>query len=228
MTLFAEIDIRCGALPLRDVAAAIPQATILLRMQYNHGRRPPFVVTVTHDDQPAVERAFENSEFVDQNVLLGIAGTTRRYKIEPARSEAEQLSRELDDLDGLRALATADATIERIEVTPTGWRQSGWFADRSTIKEFVSFWNREAAISVQRLTPIAEAATAGNGLTDPQHEALRVAYERGYFAVPRETTLEAIAAELDIAPSSCSERLRRAQKHLLETTIGTSWPPLAR
>ncbi|WP_330630419.1 helix-turn-helix domain-containing protein [Halocatena halophila] len=228
MELFAEFDISCPALPLVDVARAVPEATIQLKMQYNHGRRPPFVVTVTHDDQPAVERAFETSEFVDRSVHLGTAGETSRYQIEPARSETEQLSRKIDDLDGLRALASANATIERIEVTPTGWRQSGWFADRKTVEAFVSFWNREGAISVQRLTPIEEAATAGDGLTDPQHEALRVAYERGYFAVPRETTLEAIAAELDIAPSSCSERLRRAQKHLLETTIGTSWPPLPR
>jgi len=39
----------------------------------------------------------------------------------------------------------------------------------------------------------------------------------GQFDIPRQASLEDVAAELDISASSLSERLRRAQTHLVET-----------
>lgn len=50
----------------------------------------------------------------------------------------------------------------------------------------------------------------GDGLTDRQDEALRIAYEWGHFDIPRRASLEDVAEELGITPSSVSERLRRA------------------
>ncbi|MDG5776024.1 helix-turn-helix domain-containing protein [Haloarculaceae archaeon H-GB2-1] len=48
----------------------------------------------------------------------------------------------------------------------------------------------------------------------------------GYFAIPRTASLDDVAAELGISASSLSERLRRAQTHLVETTVASTWPPL--
>ncbi len=47
MGLIAEFDIDCDALPLTGVAAAVPEATLALELQYNHGERPMFIVTAT-------------------------------------------------------------------------------------------------------------------------------------------------------------------------------------
>lgn len=52
-------------------------------------------------------------------------------------------------------------------------------------------------------------------LTDKQREALRVAYENGYFESPRAATAEELASELGIAASSFLSRLRRAQRQLV-------------
>jgi len=57
MGLVAEFDIACEGLPLVGVAAAVPEATIVIEMQFNHGDRPPFLVTVTHGSAAPVERA---------------------------------------------------------------------------------------------------------------------------------------------------------------------------
>jgi predicted DNA binding protein len=51
--------------------------------------------------------------------------------------------------------------------------------------------------------------------TDKQLEALRVAYEHGYFESPREAKAEELADELGIAASSFLSRLRRAQRQLV-------------
>jgi hypothetical protein len=226
MGLVAEFDIDCDALPLAGVAAAVPDATLTLDIQFNHGNRPPFLVTVHDGCRSNVEGAFAEAYDVGQWTLIGEAGDTRRYKVLPALSLEAQLGEHLDDLAGLEALATADAIIERIAVVPDGWRQTGWFADRDTFSTFASFWRRNADFRLHRLTRDGESEPSGDGLTDRQHEALRIAYELGYFDIPRRASLDDIAAELDISASSVSERLRRAQTQLIEETVATTWPPL--
>jgi hypothetical protein len=226
MGLVAEFDIDCEALPLAGVAEVVSDATLVLELQYNHGNRPLFLVTVQDGPQTAVEDALTDAYDVGEWTLIGEAGETRRYQIRPALSFEEQLGSHLDDLDGLEALATADAIVERIEVVPGGWRQTGWFADREAFSRFASFWQANAGFHLHRLTRDGETEPPGDGLTDRQYEALRIAYELGYFDVPRRASLADVAAELDIASSSVSERLRRAQTELIEETVATTWPPL--
>jgi hypothetical protein len=226
MGLVGEFDIDCQALPLAGVAERASEATLVLEMQYNHGNRPLFLVTVQDGSQATVETAFTDAYDVGEWTLVGQAGDTRRYQVRPALSLEEQLGDHLDDLTDLEALATADAIIERIDVVPGGWRQTGWFADRDAFNKFSSFWQRNAGFRLHRLTRDGESEPPGDGLTDRQHEALRIAYELGYFDIPRKASLDDVAAELGISPSSVSERLRRAQTQLIEETVATTWPPL--
>jgi hypothetical protein len=226
MGLVAEYELTCEQLPLVDVAAAVPGATLELERQFNHGDRPPFLVDVTDGPAWAVERAFDASSFADRVTLVGRAGRTRRYQIIPAVGMAAQLGDHLDDLDDLRALATTDAIVERIRATPNGWIQSTWFADRAAFDEFRTFWVRNDGFRLRRLTEDGDPEAPGDGLTDPQHEALRTAYGMGYFDIPRRASLDDVATELGITASSLSERLRRAQTHLVETTVASTWPPL--
>jgi hypothetical protein len=226
MGLVAEFDIHCGALPLVGVAGSVPEATMTLDLQYNHGGRPLFLVTVTGGSATALERAFTDASDVGRWTLVGRAGETRRYQVVPALSLEEQLGDRIDDLAGLEALATADAIIDRIAVRTDGWRQTGWFADREVFGAFSSFWQRNAGFRLHRLTRDGQSEPPGDGLTDRQHEALRTAYEMGHFEIPRQASLEEIATELDVSASSVSERLRRAQTRLIEETVATAWPPL--
>jgi len=57
------------------------------------------------------------------------------------------------------------------------------------------------------------------GITSGQKEALLTALEKGYFNVPRETTMDEIAEELSISTSALSTRLRRGQQALLLHTL---------
>ncbi|MFC6976574.1 helix-turn-helix domain-containing protein [Halomicroarcula sp. GCM10025709] len=226
MRLLAEFEIYCDALPLVEVAATVPAATILLELQFNHGERPLFLVTVTNESHQPVAKALTDAYDVGEWTLIGQAGDTRRYQVVPALSFEDQLGEQIDDLAGLEALARADAIIERIEVFPEGWRQTGWFATRDAFSEFSAFWQQNADFQLSRLTRDGESEAPGNGLTDHQQEALRTAYELGHFDIPRRASLEQIADELDISASSASERLRRAQAQLIEETVATTWPPL--
>jgi hypothetical protein len=226
MPLIAEFDINCEHLPFVPVARTLPDATLVLTLQFNHDELPLFVLSVTDGNRTVVEETFENLAVVGEYTVLGEAGETRRYQVLPGRTLEEHLGPHINDLSGLKTLATTDAIIERIEVLPTGWRQSGWFAHREAFNEFREFWQRSGGLNLHRLTREGDAASPGSGLTDRQREALRVAYELGYFDIPRKASLEDVAAKLDISASSTSERLRRAETQLIEETVATTWPPL--
>ena len=226
MGLVATFDIHCAALPLVSVAEAVPESTVLLELQFNHGRQPLFVATVTGDCRSTFETALTEAYDVADWTLVGRAETTRRYKLVPALGLEAQLGDHIDQLDDLAALATAAAIIERIEVQHDGWRQTGWFADRDAFDQFADFWRSNAAFSLRRLTHDGETEAPGEGLTDEQREALRTAFEAGYFDIPRHASLESISEELGISASALSERLRRAQTQLIQETAAPTWPPL--
>ncbi len=226
MPLVAEFDIACEHLPFAGVASRVPDATLLLTLQFNHDELPLFILSVTDGDQATIEAAFEDAPVVGEYTVLGKAGDTRRYQVQPGRTLEEHLGPHIEDLSGLEALATTDAVIERIEVRPTGWRQSGWFAHREAFDEFRDFWQRNAGFRLHRLTREGDSEPPGDGLTDRQLEALRTAYELGYFDIPRKASLDDVGEELGISASSVSERLRRAQTQLIEETVATTWPPL--
>lgn len=56
-------------------------------------------------------------------------------------------------------------------------------------------------------------------LTDRQREVLEVALERGYYRVPRETTHQDIADEIDLAPATVSEHLQRIESNVMSSLI---------
>lgn len=226
MALVAEFDIGCEHLPFVGVAAAVPEARMLLELQFNHGELPIFILSVTDGDRDVLEAEFEDAPVVGSYALLGAAGDTRRYQIQPGRSLEAHLGPHLDDLSDLEALASTESIIDRIEVLPTGWRQAGWFAHYDAFDQFRRFWQRNGGFQLHRLTREGDAEPPGDGLTDRQREALRIAYERGYFDIPRKASLDDVADELGVSASSVSERLRRAQTQLIEETVGPTWPPL--
>ena len=65
-----------------------------------------------------------------------------------------------------------------------------------------------------------EGEPAGRfGLSDGQYRALVLAFERGYYEVPRKAGLEEVAEELEISHQALSERLRRGTGALIEDTL---------
>lgn len=226
MGLVAEYEIRCAALPLVEVAEAVPEASIDVEIVPTRDGYPPLVCSASDVDADAIERAFASTAFVDEFASIGAAGGTHRYQVLPAVGMEERLGDHVDDVAELRSLAAGESVIDRNRVTGSGWVQTGWFADRAAFDELSDFWQRNAGFELRRLTRDGEPEPPGDGLTDCQREALRVAYERGYFEVPRRASLEDLAIELGVSASSLSERLRRAQRHLVESTVAPTWPPL--
>lgn len=58
-------------------------------------------------------------------------------------------------------------------------------------------------------------------LSDRQQAALSAAFELGYYDVPRTASQDDVATELDCAPSTAAEHLRKAEKKVVESVLAT-------
>jgi predicted DNA binding protein len=65
-------------------------------------------------------------------------------------------------------------------------------------------------------------ATIASDVTDRQFEAVSVAAALGYYAVPREADLAAVAAELGCAESTASNLLRKAESSVMRRLVGAA------
>lgn len=59
-------------------------------------------------------------------------------------------------------------------------------------------------------------------LTERQREVLEIAFDYGYYDVPRSTSTQEIATELDLDDSTVSEHLQRAEQNLLAAVLDRS------
>jgi predicted DNA binding protein len=118
------------------------------------------------------------------------------------------------------------AIILEAEGHNSEWNLRMRFDDREKLDQFNEFLSDEnISFDLRRLYEIAHPHTGGQfGLTPKQYEALTTAWKMGYFELPRRITMEEVADELDIAPQSLSDRLRRAQDALIEETLRVDAP----
>lgn len=72
---------------------------------------------------------------------------------------------------------------------------------------------------VRMYQPSSPGSDLSFGLTGPQHEALALAVDRGYYDVPRRCTTAELASELGISDQAVSERLRRGVSRLVRHTV---------
>ena len=69
--------------------------------------------------------------------------------------------------------------------------------------------------TVERVGEYDRRRSPERPLTDRQREVLDTAVELGYYEVPREATLDEVAADLGVAASTVSDHLRKAESAVL-------------
>lgn len=74
--------------------------------------------------------------------------------------------------------------------------------------------------TLQQLRGYRAQDTPLDTLTARQREVLEVAFERGYYDVPRSASTTELAAELELDDSTVSEHLQRAERNLIGAVLG--------
>lgn len=110
--------------------------------------------------------------------------------------------------------------------TPDAWEFELRFASHDALSEFTAHCeDAQISVEVTRVyNPTTPDAGPWYGLTEPQREALRLAVQNGYYAIPRGCTTKELADDLGISDQAVTERLRRAIATLVTHTHVTAEP----
>ncbi|WP_433632936.1 helix-turn-helix domain-containing protein [Halomicrococcus sp. NG-SE-24] len=97
--------------------------------------------------------------------------------------------------------------------------------DRESISEAVNLLREFGSVQVERITKdfqthvvpsVTEWQNLLQSFSDRQREILDTAIEMGYYERPRETTLKELAEELELAKTTVSQHLRKAERRVVE------------
>ena len=119
------------------------------------------------------------------------------------------------------ALAELGIRIDRAVGRDGGWSYAMKLPDRDALTGYREVCEeRDIDFSINQLyRPMAGGDVDDESLSSCLHETLLVAYEAGYFEVPRKISQAELASHLEISPSALSQRLRRATRLLLEQAM---------
>lgn len=119
----------------------------------------------------------------------------------------------------LTGLAESDVVLLEAVGTEDQWSFEVRGDDRTEISDFHRYCkDHDIAITVTALYALTPTANA-EGPTDAQREAIRLAFESGYFDTPRGTTLDELADELDVSQQAVSQRIRRGTRRLVANSL---------
>ena len=108
-----------------------------------------------------------------------------------------------------------DATAEDGE-----WQMRVLYPTQSVLQEAMSNCERhDVSFDVESIRSVGGESTGQYGLTDPQYESMRAAFDEGYFSVPRETELSTLGGQMGVSHQALSERIRRGTKELVEQSL---------
>lgn len=167
--------------------------------------------TAVTPDPESVEDALRASEDVADFTLLTAAEGHRLYQLD-WNAGVEGV------LDGVRA---SGGSIVEGSGEGGEWRFRLRFPSQDDLRSFDDYCEGLGIrFTLERLMDVPPPQVAGLDLTADQREALRVAFEHGYFEVPRGVTLAELSDHLGISHQAASERLRRATGNALAAVLG--------
>lgn len=204
-------------------------------------RRPDLTVSVIQESSTNPERdlyfmRFEGGAVEDVRESLEADSTVLEVELMPGieeqpvfgiefAPETRFIAPQVTSQDGfvLDARSSSNVTADL-----HGWWER-WLLPHDEALQTIWKWAHEAGFEFNVLTfhkqGRADPEYAGpNGLTEEQREALVAAHEQGYFAEPRETSLEELAESLDLSTTAVAGRIRRGMKSTVEMTLVTEYP----
>ncbi len=218
MSLFGEFQVAAHAFALHETLTALPEVRIEVeRVVATDSLLAPYFWVSTVDIE-----AFESAAAEDPSV--------QRLRRLDTFEEATLYRAEW--VDNVESVVYASTQIGGVVLEAVGtvdsWRFQLRFDSHDQLRAFQHHCaDTGVEFELLRLHELSQPLSGEQyGLTDRQYDALRTAWERGYFDSPRAATLADVAVELDITQQSLSDLLRRGHHALIESTLVIS-PPTA-
>lgn len=219
MSLIAEFELSNPI--LADLRREFPALEARVVDEYVSTDGAPMLTAWVVGEESSLERFHElipeDATVVDASLLADL-GTRRLYRLELTPEGAEGMTYPRAVEEGI--------TFLDIRASHDSVRYRARIPDRESLVTFRQLCaDRNLDFQLRGLYHGESEEGKTTRLTDRQREVLRAAFEAGYFAVPRQTTLESLATELDISDQALSAIIRRGQANLLAETIATDLTP---
>jgi len=215
-TIIAEFEVASPSVVLGPTLARDLDVTVHAeRLPVSDGETTWFHVQVHSGEFQAFERALtEDSTVADASLFVTHDETSRTYRLTIA-----------DEVPVMTAtVAAIGEELLDLRSSGDGWRVQIRTTDRASIRAFTEFCGaHDIDCELRELyRSTAPVGTVAVPLDTDDAELLQEALEAGYFEVPRETSLEALATTFDCSESTLSVRLRRATRDILREVLGGS------
>lgn len=212
MGLVAEFEAASSELFLTPTLEALEDLQAEVERQYAIDPDRPIAFCWLRDDDPTrLERALDRDATVDTYQRIEETAHRALYRVRRSRSPV---------IEAYGVWVELGAELLRSRGQNGRWEMRMRFPSREAFTDFHTFL--EGAGVEFDLTRLADGAVpygSAHELTPRQRDALRLAYEEGFYDVPRGTTLADLARTLDVSDQAVSERLRRGQARLIEAYV---------
>ena len=215
VSLIAELRLTDAQLVLRPSLRAAPEMTIEREWATaaDPAVDPVLFVWAWGGDFEAFEAALPTDPTINDHECIDDRGDRRLYRVVVDRGSNTTNPAPIDRQTGASRLS--------IETTAEGAVLKVRLPDREALTEYIRLLrDRGFGVGLLRAHDAADGGGSEYDLSEKQAEALREALGAGYFEVPRETDLEALAERFDISEQALSERLRRGISSVLAATVG--------
>lgn len=164
-------------------------------------------------DRERYEEIMEHSEFVIDYLVSGEDRWLAVSQFEPTDTTRQMLERQRD----------SDLIIETpIHFNADGSLRVTYLGTDEDFQEFAQNEQKELPVTfdvVETGEYDPDEASFTRLLTTRQQEVLETAVELGYYSVPRESTLDDVAAVIGIAPTTAGDHLRKAEERVFGTLV---------
>jgi hypothetical protein len=216
MSLIAEYTLKTPF--ILGALEPTPEMTVQIETMHTDSVRPSkLMLWAWGDDFRTFERSMDTDSTIREYNCLTEFQDRRLYRITPSEEGEEVFT---------YSVMTEQDIVSLHEIGDyEGFTIRARFPGRDALRAYRDFCReKDLTFQLQNLYPEEQYVAEGEihdlyGLTTPQREVLQTSLERGYFAIPRQTTLDEIADELDVSVQAVSTRLRRALQTLLQNTI---------
>lgn len=212
MSVIAEYTVPTESFALSETLTAVPGMAVEIER------------VVAHSQDRVVPYLWVTGEASDEfdRIVRDDPTTTEVTKLDTYEDGTLYRAKWTQKIESVvHAYTEVGATIVEAVGRASGWELRMRFDEERLVASFGDYCREhDVAFELNRLYHPTEPRTGGRfGLSTKQRAALTTALDRGYFDVPRRSTMGEVADELGISQQSLSKRLRRGHRNLIANAL---------
>lgn len=215
MTSIVEVAVPAADLALEETFQTAPDLTVeSIQAATADGDAALSALTVEGGDE--VERTIRRDATVESASALATLAEESVLQVDWTTSTA----------DRIHVIHPNDGVVLEARGTDGTWCFRVLFGEC----EATEAWYRDCRDSDLRMDvesvhdPTTTVWSRDSGLSEKQYATLESALERGFYEVPRQVTLQELAAEFHVSHQALSERLSRAHRTTISNVVSGEFP----